>query len=118
MAITESGTCKHANGLVPIHCWYPLNILLETHCADECASLKSCISYVFGTQDKKCLLIPSAGGCPTGWTKDGKTYAQNSNELKPTKLPDHVCWAKRLGMYCYIRNSPRIIKLENTHTSI
>ena len=100
LAITESGTCKHTNGFAPINCWKKHPGLLETHCSDECTSLKSCISYVFGTQDKKCLLIPSAGGCPTGWTKGGKTYAQNSNELKGSEKPDHVCWAKRLGMYC------------------
>ena len=100
LAITESGTCKHANGFEPIHCWKMHPGLLETHCSDECTSFESCISYVFGTQNKKCLLIPSAGGCPTGWKKDGKTFAQNSNELKGAEIPDHVCWAKRLGMHC------------------
>ena len=94
--ITESGTCKHVNDLPPIHC-LKKDVTSEKNCADECSSLKSCVAYAFGTREKFCYLIPSAGGCPLGWKKDGKAFAQNFKELKTFDYPDYVCKAKRLG---------------------
>ena len=89
--ISDFYLCEHANGGIPYYCYQSPS----TNCSEECNQLHSCVGYSTGTND--CLLFPSYGSCPSGWSMGSDSVATASSQL--------VSGTSHSGYKCYRKGS-------------